>query len=192
MPLITRLTRKYKRSFLLRLTGFNDADMINFFDEAGSRITPSALQRKRSGVPLGPTVAGLRNPMRNALHPFSSMHRYRREDSAWANECTTPVEAHAIGFDSKRCSILPAFIRYDLLADRMVPINPQLEPAVVLPPRDFGDAWSDDLEGEELEIAARYFRRIDHLRRLLDYINLRNRRAGPCHRALPAQLQAAA
>jgi len=174
MPLITRLTRKYKRSFLLRLTGFNDADMINFFDEAGSRITPSALQRKRSGVPLGPTVARLAESY-GVTHfiPFSSMHRYRREDSAWANECTTPVEAHAIGFDSKRCSILPAFIRYDLLADRMVPINPQLEPAVVLPPRDFGDAWSDDLEGEELEIAARYFRRIDHLATFMDYINLR-------------------
>jgi hypothetical protein len=101
------------------------------------------------------------------------MHRYQREDSIWANECTTPAEAHALGFESKRCVILPAFMRYDLLADRAEPINPRLEPAVVLPPRDFGDDWSEDLDGEELEIAHRYFRSIDQLATFLDYVNLR-------------------
>jgi len=140
MPLITRLTRNYKRSFLLRLTGFNDADMMNFFDEAGSRIPPPALQRKRAGVPLGPAVAKLAESF-GVTHfvPFSLMHRYQREDSVWANECATSAEAHAVGFDSKRRAILPAFVRYDLLADSADPINPPLEPVVVLPPRDFGD-----------------------------------------------------
>jgi hypothetical protein len=174
MPLITRLARKYRRSLLLRLTGFNDADMMNFFDEAGNRISPPALLRKRSGVPLGPAVARLAETF-GVTHfiPFSSMHCYQREDSVWANECTTSAEAHAVGFESKRCIILPAFVRYDLLADSAEPINPPLEPAVVLPPRDFGDDWSEDLDGEELKIANRYFQSIDHLATFLDYVNLR-------------------
>jgi len=174
MPLITRLIRKYERSFLLRLTGFNDADMMNFFDEAGNRIPPPGLQRIRAGVPLGPAVARLAESFGVTYFvPFSSMHRYQREDSVWANECTTAAEAHAVGFDSKRCAILPAFVRYDLLTDSVTPINPGLEPAAVLPARDFGDDWSEDLDGEGLEIATRYFRSIEHLATFLDYINLR-------------------
>ena len=174
MSLITRLIRKYKRSFLLRLTGFNDADMMNFFDEAGNRIPSSGLQRIRAGVPLGPAVARLAESFGVTYFvPFSSMHRYQREDSVWANECTTAAEAHAVGFDSKRCAILPAFVRYDLLADSVTRIDPHPEPAAVLSARDFGDDWSEDLDGKGLETATRYFRSIEHLATFLDYVNLR-------------------
>jgi len=174
VPLITGLTRKYKRSFLLQLTGFHDADMINFFDEDGRRIPPIALQRKQAGTRVGPSVARLAESFRvTHFIPFSSMHRYQREDSIWANACTTPADAHAVGFDSKRCAILPAFVRYDLLADSATPINPRPEPEIVLPARDFGDDWSEDLEREEVEIATRYFRSIEHLASFLDYVNLR-------------------
>jgi hypothetical protein len=64
-------------------------------------------------------------------------------------------------------------VRYDLLADSAVPIDPPPEPAVVLSPLNFGDDWSEDLDGEGLEIAARYFRSIQHLATFLDYVNLR-------------------
>jgi hypothetical protein len=174
MPLIRRLTRSYRRSFLLRLTGFNDADMINFFDEEGNRIASPGLVRKRAGVQLGPEIARLAEAY-GVTHfvPFSSMHRYQRDDSVWANECTTAVEAHAHGFDSRRCTMLPAFVRYDLDADRVAPLDPQPEPAVVRPPRDFGDDWGEDLDAEGLQIATRYFGTIEHLATFLDYVNLR-------------------
>jgi len=183
MTRITRLAGSYKRSFLLKLTGFHDADMINFFDEGGERIAPIALRRKQGGVRLGPTVARLAESF-GVTHfiPFSSMHRYQREDSAWANACTTPADAHAVGFHSKRCAILPAFVRYDLLADRPAPINPSPAPEVVLPARSFGDDWSEPLERDDLELAARYFRSIDHLATFLDYVNLR---AGGRDHAIP-------
>ena len=37
--------RNYKDTFLLRLFGYGDADMINYFDEAGVRIEPSAARK---------------------------------------------------------------------------------------------------------------------------------------------------
>lgn len=174
MPLITRMTPQYRRSFLLCLTGFNDADMINFFDETGDRIVPPALQRKRTGLPLGPAVARLAESF-GVTHfvPFSSMHRYQREDSVWANECGTAVEMHAEGFVSKHCDILPAFVRYDVATDRAEPIRPPPAPAVTLPARQFGDDWSEDFGREGLDTASRYFRSIEHLGTFLDYVILR-------------------
>jgi hypothetical protein len=174
MPLITRLTRGYRRSFLLALTCFGDADMINFFDESGRRIAPPAMKRKQAGRPLGPAVARLAESY-GVTHfiPFSSMHRYQREDSVWANECSTPIEAHAVGFQSKRCAILPAFVRYDLVADRAQRIDPPAAAPVVLSAKECGDDWSEDLDAEAVELATRYFRSIDPLATFLDYVNLR-------------------
>jgi hypothetical protein len=172
--LIARTIRQYKRSFLLRLTGYGDADMINFFDEDGHRLPPAALQRKHAGVPLGPAVAKLAESYGVTYFvPFSSMHRYQREDSIWANECATSVDEHAKGFESKRCRILPAFIRYDLLADRAEPIRPPAMQAQAFGAKEFGDDWSEPLERPELDLASRYFRSIEHLAGFLDYVNLR-------------------
>ena len=174
MPLIKRTIRSYKRSFLMCLTGFGDADMINFFDESGQRIPPPAIARKQSGSPLGQWVARLCDSY-GVTHfvPFSSMHRYQREDSLWANECATPPDAHAVGFQSKRATILPPFVRYDVASDRVEAINPPAMPAPVLSPKEFGDDWSEDLEKDELALAERYFRSIEHLSACLDYVNLR-------------------
>jgi hypothetical protein len=174
MPRITQLVKGYKRSFLMALTGYGDADMINFFDEAGNRLPPTAQKRKESGRPLGPAVARLAESY-GVTHfvPFSSMHCYQREDSAWANACGTPAEAHAIGFESKSATILPPFVRYDLLADRAERIEPPEKPIVLRPPEDFGDVWSDDLEPGEFDLATRYFQSIEHLSSFLDYVNLR-------------------
>ncbi|NUO02128.1 MAG: hypothetical protein HUU01_16100, partial [Saprospiraceae bacterium] len=41
--------------------------------------------------------------------PSSSMHRYNRTDSVWADACATPVDAHQLGFDGGRRTCLPAF-----------------------------------------------------------------------------------
>jgi hypothetical protein len=81
-------------------------------------------------------------------------NRYQREDSAWANECATSVDDHAKGFESKRCRILPAFIRYDVLADRAEPIRPKALPAQSLAVKEFGDDWSEPLERADLDLAA--------------------------------------
>jgi hypothetical protein len=130
--------------------------------------------RKRAGSPLGQWVTRLSESY-GVTHfvPFSSMHRYQREDSGWANECTTPIEAHATGFRSKRCAILPAFVRFDVACDRVEPLNPPLGPAPMYSAKHFDDDWSEDLEKDELALAARYFRSIEHLSTCIDYVNLR-------------------
>jgi hypothetical protein len=43
----------------------------------------------------------------------------------------------------------------------------------VLPAKDFGDDWSEDLDAEGVALATRYFRSIDSLSTYLDYVNLR-------------------
>jgi len=172
--LMARVIRQHKRSFLLRLTGYGDADMINFFDEHGNRLPSAAMERKRAGVPVGPAVARLAESFGVTYFvPFSSMHRYQREDSVWANECATSVDDHAKGFESKRCRILPAFVRYDVLADRAEPIRPPAMPARTLTAGECGDDWSEPMERTDLDLATRYFRSIEHLAGFLDYVNLR-------------------
>ena len=71
----------------MRLSGYGDADMINIFDEGGERLLPvRAAQR----LPVGREVSVMMRDLRATYFiPFSSMHRYQRSDSAWANEHTT-------------------------------------------------------------------------------------------------------
>ena len=67
-----------KRIRIMCLPDYNqdDADMINFFDEAGNRIAPLALQRKRARVPPAQdyfahnVYAVLRRALRPTGSPF--------------------------------------------------------------------------------------------------------------------------
>src|SRR5205809_7671922 len=50
---VKRIIKQYHVSFLLSLSGFGDADMINFVDEAGTRILPYAARK----YPVGRAIA---------------------------------------------------------------------------------------------------------------------------------------
>jgi hypothetical protein len=163
---LMRAVAGYDESFLLCLTGYGDADMLNFFDEEGRRIPPPAMQRV-------PFIAGIETHLKTfgirAYVPFSSQHRYQRTDSAWANECTTPVEAYAGSFSSPDHELLPCFCRYDLLTREATPIDPPPR-ADMHEPEEFGDNWSDELEPEDVEKIADYFRPITHLSTFLGFV----------------------
>src|SRR5713101_984336 len=58
--LVRRIVREFPRSFLLRLSGYGDADMINFVDEAGVRVPSVAQLRRESGFAVAPTSPGWR------------------------------------------------------------------------------------------------------------------------------------
>lgn len=162
---------KYERSVLLSLTGYGDADMINFFDEDGVRVPPPAM----SHTPFLPTVEGILDAF--GIHtyaPFSSQHKYQRTDSAWANACTTPIEAYEAGFSKESGKVmLPAFCRYDLKSGDYAPINPKPRPDDLHEPEEFGDNWEDELQPGELKKIAAYFHKFDHLKRFLGFINFR-------------------
>lgn len=171
---VKKTIREFRRSFLLRLTGYGDTDMINFHDEQGRRITPPAQLRKASGLPLGPRIAHVAESF-GVTHtlPFSAMHRYQRADSVWASESAADVDDHAIGFKSTQVEMLPPYIRFDCNKGTFETIDPEATNPKILPPEAFGDNWSEQLERAESEQLEAYFRRMEHLPRCFDFLNFR-------------------
>jgi hypothetical protein len=172
--LVKRVIRAFPRSFLLRLSGYGDADMINFVDADGVPVPSLAQLRRESGFEVGADVARMTETF-GASHfvPFSSFHRYQRTDSVWANAWTTPVEEYGRGFRSDRVSLLPAFVRYDCTSDSWEAIDPPRAPDVAFPPEDFGDDWSSTLDHGDVVALTRYFGAIERLARSLDRIVFR-------------------
>lgn len=166
---IRKIVHSYQESFLLQISGFGDPD-INYFDEEGLRIEPRAALE----FPVGATMAQVAEAYgAKFVIPFSSLHKYQRADSIWANQYLTPLHAYSQGFNSSRCETLPAFIRYECTTKRVEPINPHETPDVVFPPEKFGDDWDEILEGDESSKLNEYFKAISHLGKALDYINVR-------------------
>lgn len=165
-----KVAKNYRVKFLLALFGHGDADMINFHHETGIFIEPKAAKKLPVGVSMAQTAESWNA---NYVLPFSSMHRYQRTDSLWANKYVTPLEDYEIGFESKTVELLPAFIRYDCETDRMTEINPPEEEDVVYEPEHFGDDWSEELSAEDSDKLAAYFQKIKHLETFLDFVNLK-------------------
>ena len=112
-PFVRREARRAKDTFLLALSGYGDADMLNYLDADGNRIPPRAAKK----VPPGRGInAKMQLLGAKRFVPFASMHQYQREDSLWANEYGTTLSDFALGFDPAVGELLPAFIRYDCIA----------------------------------------------------------------------------
>jgi hypothetical protein len=167
---VRALARRHPESYLLRLSGHGDADMINLFDEEGRRIAPAAARK----VPVGGAIArDTEGCGARFFIPFSSMHRYQRADSVWANAFTTSLDDYAVGFASKRCELLPAFVRVDLLRDEVTRLDPPAEPERAKDPREFGDDWDEPLERGDAEALAEYIRSVEHVRRTFGFVTFR-------------------
>jgi len=159
-----------RRSYLLWLTGYGDADMINFFDEQGNRVLPAAAAKEL----VGPTIAMVLDLFGiDCFAPSSSMHRYQRTDSAWANEYITPISAHGEGFESETAELLPAFVRCDLLSGDISRIDPPENSHELEAPEKFGDDWSEVLDADDVRLLSNYFGAVTHLKRWLGYVNFR-------------------
>jgi hypothetical protein len=165
-PLIPR----FKDSYLLALMAYGDADMINFFDEDGSRIPPQAAKRE----PLGPGIAqALELYGIGHYVPFATLHRYQRTDSAWVNDHITEPGEFEKGFASDRADCLPAYSRVDLARGETGAIDPPKVAGELHAPEEFGDSWSDELEPADVEKLRAYLAPIAHLRTFLGYVNFR-------------------
>lgn len=167
---VRNIIKKYDRSFLLALSSrYGDADMINFFDEEGNRIP------RMENVPkLGQRNAWqAENVGAKFFVPFSSMHRYQRRDSIWANELHTELQDYSDGFDSKTAEGLPAYLRYDCARDEFEEIQPAAEPLRIREPEEFGDFWQEPLDSNDVVLAKEYFSRVEHLQSVVDFINLK-------------------
>jgi hypothetical protein len=145
----------FRQSYLLRLFNYGGADMGNFFSEEGVRIAHRFAKEK---PPLGPQIQAdaVRFGARRAI-PFSTFHRYQREDSIWANALAVPEGSFAAGADPKIVEVLPPFVRVDCETDQFVEIAPRSCERVVRKPEEFGDNWSDRLEKAEKSALRHYF-----------------------------------
>jgi hypothetical protein len=166
---VQNIIKNYQTSFYLKLQGYGDADMINYFDEDGTRIPPAP-----PVYLLGPRIARDTDYFSAKFFiPFSSMHKYQRQDSVWAQQYSTLLADYAKGWDSKSSEILPAFIKYDCINDIWEKINPPETPLIIREPKEFGDSWEEPLEKADIITAIQYFQGIFHLTKNLDFINLR-------------------
>lgn len=167
---VRKVIRGYGETYLLALSGYGDADMINYFTEDGKRIPPYAAAK----TPVGRTISRMTSLYGvRYFVPFSSMHKYQRADSLWASEYTTTLDDYARGFESTTCELLPAFIQRDFLEDRLERICPRERPLRPVDPKEFGDDWSEPLAPQEAQALEAYFRRIKHLERTLDFLRFR-------------------
>jgi hypothetical protein len=167
---VRQIVSQYAETYLLALTGYGDADMINFFDESGRRVPPPALKRE-------PFLDGLEGVLEafgiRSYVPFSSQHRYQRTDSAWANACATPPEVYKTSFRSSQRQLLPIFCRYDFKREEVRSLAPKPRPNLLVPPEPFGDNWSDELEPADVEKLRKYFARFEHLKSFLGTLTFR-------------------
>lgn len=173
-PAVNREVRRFSRSVLLQLSGFGDADMINFVDEDGQRVPPLPQLRRERGYRVGDALAKAADGMRvTHVVPFSSMHRYQREDSIWANEFTVSDTDYKEGFRSRRAELMPPFIRYDAATDEWSELRPSPAQLQVFAARDFGDDWSEELEPAEAAEVEAYLKRVEHLDGALGFVGFR-------------------
>ena len=165
---IKKIVKNFKRKFLLSISGWGDADMINFYDKENNFIEPLAAKKNPVGDYLS-LIAKLVSA--NYVIPFSSFHEYQREDSVWANKFVTPIEEYKNGIHNDIIFIEPfAFINSEKDDDiKSLPLKKKK--LVVKKAGEFNDNWSDVLEAEDKIIIEGYFNKFDELQNKVGFIN---------------------
>ena len=167
---IKKEIKNFKNRFLLKLYGWGDSDMINFYDINNKFIEPPASYKPLVGEMYN---QGMREWGCNYSIPFSSTHRYQRTDSMHINNYVTPLKDHSMGFDHSLGTLLPAFISWETYANSYTEINPRKLDQAFHPPEKYGDNWSDQLETSDIQFIRDYFKQIEHLKKWLGKIHFK-------------------
>ncbi|HLH42990.1 MAG TPA: hypothetical protein VKV74_08390 [Bryobacteraceae bacterium] len=168
---VRKVAKSFRREvYLLNLVTWGDADMMNLFTEDGRRIPPKGALK----LPIAPRVQTLAIRYgANRIIPFSSFHRYQREDSVWANEFVPSQEDYNRGADPAKPEILPPFLRVDCVTGETAPLNPRPLPIQSLKAEQFGDNWGDRLEPEEKRQIREYIQKKEELRKHFGFVRFR-------------------
>ena len=170
---VKRIIRQYKESYLLKLFGWGDADMINYFDENGNHL-PTFLN-KRHDYAMGPKIYK-EAKFWGVTHviPFSSHHQYKRTDSIWASKYIAPLDRYEDGFPKNSdITFIEAFVEINCENGEVKKINPQKNIIDLVEPAYFGDNWSDNLEKEDVIKIKKYFQKKEKLYEFLGFINFK-------------------
>ena len=165
---IKKICKPFKRKFLLSISGWGDADMINFYDHNDKFIEPLAAKKHPVGDYLS-LVAKTYDA--NYVIPFSSFHEYQREDSVWANKYVTPIHEYKNGFHKNLNFIEPFTFVDSLKDDNFKSLNLKKNEFKVKKPEQFGDNWSDILDKNDKKIIIDYFNQFEELNSSIGFIN---------------------
>lgn len=167
--LVRKAIAEHPTSFLMALSGHGDADMIQTQLEDGTPLRPDLTR------PVGQRIANRLDAYGAKFFvPFSSMHRYQRDDTVWANAFTTDIDAYGKGFASRRGGeMLAPFTRHDALTGECTAIDPAVAAEVTLPSTQFGDDWSEPLSEGDVTALRGYLQKVDHFRTFLDEVVFR-------------------
>lgn len=163
---VRKIVKDYENSYLLSLSGYGDADMINCYDKNGEFIIPPAVNNLFVGEQLSLVAKSIGA---NHVIPFSSHHQYQRSDSIWAQEYVTPLNAYKDGI-FEDINFIPAFSEINCFTGDINEINPSKISVNIRPPKDFGDNWSDQLEKNDLNTIEKYFKEKELLRKKIGFI----------------------
>ena len=165
---IKKTIKNFKRKFLLSISGWGDADMINFYDKENNFIEPLAAKKHPVGDYLS-LIAKLFSA--NHVIPFSSFHEYQREDSVWANRYVTPMKEYKNGIHKEITFVEPfAFINSEKDGDiKSLPLKKKQ--LMIKKASEFKDNWSDILEIEDKKIIKEYFDKFEELQDKVGFIN---------------------
>ena len=166
---VQNITKSFKDPFLFKLFGHGDADMINYFMEDGTRITPKAALKKPIGEQLN---FWSRYYGTKSIVPLSCFHYYQRKDSSWANQFTTNISDYTNQL-APEFELYPAFIRYNFETNQFHEIKPKKNILLPIDPKEFGDNWEDHLDSSDAMKIERYIKKIESLKDFVDFINFR-------------------
>tara|TARA_B100000315_G_C14545839_1_gene573178 strand:- start:665 stop:1597 length:933 start_codon:yes stop_codon:yes gene_type:complete len=152
---ISKEILKYENRFLLKLIGGVDADMCNFYDNDGNFMLHDRLINNNNIG--GKYLSWMKYLGCNYAIPFSTLHKYQREDSMHMNDYIKPLDNHFVGFNQSLGDLLPAHIIWDSIKKDYKEINPSLTKNKILSPSDFGDNWSDTLDSSDKKNINNYF-----------------------------------
>ena len=167
---IKKIIKNYKNRFLLKLINWGDADMINFYNHHNEFIMPLAAEKK----PCGPSYSYYMKKWNcNFSIPFSSMHKYVREDSLSMNKFATPLEQHYKDFNNTNGEMLPAFVVWNSINETIQKINPEINKEEIRSSREFGDNWNDDLDKDDKMLIENYFKKFDLIKKKFGFISFK-------------------
>ena len=164
---IRKEAKKFMDVYLLSLSGYGDADMINCYNENGEFIIPPAKNNTLVGEQLSLTAKSV---SANHVIPFSSHHQYQRSDSIWAQEYVTPLHAYSVGLHED-INFIPPFVEIDCDSGNFKEINPaQINPKIYHP-EQFDDNWSDELSVQDFNAIKKYFLEKEVICKRFGFIN---------------------
>ena len=167
---IKKIIKEYKNRFLLKLINWGDADMINFYNHHNEFVSPLAAEKKPCGLSYS---YYMKKWNCNFALPFSSMHKYIRNDSFKMNEYATPLKDHFNGFKNYFGELLPAFIIWDSNKENYIEINPKKNDEKMKNSEEFGDNWSDDLEKNDKILISDYFKKFEHIKDKFGFLSFK-------------------